>query len=240
MGQFCSGGTGPDLDVNTDRITEMINESLAEVAKTANENFEAFTAGVAGAGDDPFTVPDSDVELNKESTEQDIGRAAVAAAFAGADTANLKDSIWKEVEQHLDEQIAAMEEEKRPADEEVAASKQEIRDRDVDEAVGKAFADKQAELESAYDPEPAEEEKPGDDEKAGDEKEDAAAAEEQPADDAAEEKPAAEAAEEAPAAEPAAEEEAAAADEEPAAQEPAAEEPAAEEPAAEEAAAEEE
>lgn len=256
MGQFCSGGSGPDLDVNTDRINEMIDESLAAVESASKENVESFTSGIADAGDDPFKVPDSETELNKESTEQDIGMAAVSAAFASFNTEELKANIWKEVEAHVDAQIEAMEEEKRPDKDEVEGAKKDMKAREVDGAVDTAFADKQAELEKSYEPEPVEEEKPAaDDEKKDDEKaednadaedgaedakEDAAkedAAEEKPADDAAkeeEEKPADDAAkeEEKPAEEEADKEEAAA-EEEAVEEEAAADEPAAEEAAAE-------
>jgi len=223
------------LDVNADRITEMIDESLAAVEAASKENVESFTAGIADAGDDPFTVPESEVELNGESTEQDIGKAAVAAAFAAANLAELKENIWKEVEAHLDKQIEAMEEEKRPDKDEIAGSKKDIKERDVDAAVDSAFSDKQAELEASYDPEPVEEEKPADDEKAEDNAEDAK--EEEAAEENADDKPADDAAEEEAAADDGAKEEAPA--EEEAAKEPAAEEAAADEPAEEEAAADE-
>jgi len=232
MGQFCSGGSGPDLDVNTDKITEMINESLDAAEAKSKENVETFTAGIAEAGDDPYKVPDSEVELTKESTEADIGKAAVTAAFAAVDKDELKANIWKEVESHLDKQIEAMEEEKRPAAEEIEGSKKDIKERDVDKEVDDSFATKKAELEKSYDPEPEPEpEKPAEEDKKEDEKAEEPK-EEAAADDAAKE--ADKAVEEEPAADEAAPEEPA--KEEAAAEEPAAEEAADEKPAAEEAA----
>jgi len=234
MGQFCSGGSGPDLDVNTDRITDMINGSLAAAELKSKENVQIFLAGIAEAGDDPYKVPDSEVELTKESTEADIGKAAVAAAFAAVNNDDLKANIWKEVEAHLDKQIEAMEEEKRPAAEEIAASKKDIKERDVDGTVDSEFAAKQAELEKSYDPEPEPEpEKPAEEEKKDDEK--AEEPKEEAADDAAKEDD--KAVEEEPAADDAVPDEPA--KEEAAAEKPAAEEAAAEEPAAEEAAGDE-
>jgi len=235
MGQFCSGGSGPDLDVNTDKIAEMIGASLAVAEIKSKENKEIFTAGIAEAGDDPYKVPDSEVELTKESTEADIGKAAVAAAFAffaSVKMDDLKANIWKEVEAHLDKQIEAMEEEKRPAAEEIEGSKKDIKERDVDKEVDDSFAAKKAELEKFYDPEPEPEpEKPAEEDKKEDEKAEEPK-EEAAADDAAKE--ADKAVEEEPAADEAAPEEPA--KEEAAAEEPAAEEAADEKPAAEEAA----
>jgi len=235
MGQFCSGGSGPDLDIKTDRIDEMIKGSLGAAELQSKELVQIYKAGIAEAGDEPYKVPDSEMEFTKESTEQDIGKAAVATAFAAVDTEELKATIWKEIEADLDKQIEAMEEEKRPVAEEIEASKKDIKAREVDDKVSSAFTAKQEELEKSYDPEPEKpEEDAQDDEKAEEAKEDAAEdkpAEDAPADDAAkeEEKPA----EDAP------KEEDKAADE-PAAEEPAAEEDkAAEEPAAEEAAGDE-
>jgi len=244
MGQFCAGGTGPDLDIKTDRINEMIKESLDAAEAKSKELVETYTAGIAEAGDDPYKVPDSEVELTKESTEQDIGKAAVAVAFAAVDKDELKANIWKEIESDLDKQIEAMEEEKRPDKDEIEKTKKDIKDRDVDEKVDSEFTTKQTELEKSYDPEPekpAEDEEPEkkDDEKAEEAKEDAA--EDAPAEEAAaEDAPA----EDAPADDAAKEEDKAAEDapkeEDKAAEEPAAEEEAAaEEPAAEEAAKEE-
>jgi len=229
MGQFCSGGSGPDLDVNTDKINEMINGSLVATEYKTKENVEIFAAGIADAGDDPYKVPDSEVELTKESTKAEIGKAAVAAAFAAVKKDELKANIWKEVESHLDKQIEAMEEEKRPAAEEITGSKEDIKARDVDEAVESAFKDKQAELEKFYDPEP--EPEPEAEEAAEEKKDDEK--EEEPKEEAGDDDAAKEddkAAEEEPAADEAATEEPA---KEEAAEEPAAEEAAAEEPAAE-------
>jgi len=235
MGQFCSGGSGPDLDIKTDRIDEMIKGSLGAAEAQSKELVEIYTAGIAEAGDEPYKVPDSEVEFTKESTKQDIGKAAVATAFAAVDTEELKATIWKEIEADLDKQIEAMEEEKRPVAEEIEASKKDIKAREVDDKVSSAFTAKQEELEKSYDPEPEKpEEDAQDDEKAEEAKEDAAEdkpAEDAPADDAAKE-------EEKPAEDAPKEEDKAA--EEPAAEEPAAEEDkAAEEPAAEEAAGDE-
>lgn len=182
MGAICAGGSNePDLDVNSDEINEMINESLDAVAAKSKENFETFKAGIEGAGDEAFKVPDSDpeVELNKESTDQDVGKAAVAAAFAGVDMAELKANIWKKTEEHLDAQLEAKEEAQKPDEEQTKKDKDYIKNRNVDEAVDKAFADKRAELEKSYEPEPeeseekpAEEEKKEDDAKEDDKKED--------------------------------------------------------------------
>lgn len=243
-----------------------VKESLDAAEAKSKELVETYTAGIAEAGDDPYKVPDSEVELTKESTEQDIGKAAVAVAFAAVDKDELKvysllpslnrtkeewtisfdivivcgkANIWKEIESDLDKQIEAMEEEKRPDKDEIEKTKKDIKDRDVDEKVDSEFTTKQTELEKSYDPEP---EKPAEDEEP--EKKDDEKAEEAK-EDAAEDAPAEEAAaEDAPAedapADDAAKEEDKAAEDAPKEEDKAAEEPAAEEEAAaEEPAAEE-
>lgn len=178
------------MDVNSDRINEMIKESLGAVELKSKENFEIFAAGIADAGDESFKVPDSEVELNGESTEQDIGKAAVAAAFDGVNVNELKEAIWKEVEAHLTKQIEEMEEDKRPSQEQIDGDKKEVKEKQVDGAVDSAFSDKRAELEKAYDPEPEEEEKPEEEDKKEDQGDDAKeeAAEDEKADDGDKEK----------------------------------------------------
>ena len=67
-----------------------VNGSLAAAELKSKENVQIFLAGIAEAGDDPYKVPDSEVELTKESTEADIGKAAVAAAFTAVNKDDLK------------------------------------------------------------------------------------------------------------------------------------------------------
>merc|ERR1719203_2207929 len=161
MGQFCSGGSGPDLDVNADRITEMINESLQGVEAEVKATVEGLAEDL---GDEEFNAGVD---------------SAISDAFGKVDQDELKANIWKEVDAHLDKQIEAMEEEKRPAKEEVEGSKKDIKERDVDQAVDSQFKDKEAELRSTYQRAAKE------DEKEDEAKEDDAAKEDDKADDAA-------------------------------------------------------
>ena len=87
MGAACSGGVpsvpqAPDIDVDMDQLNELIKSSIEEIPEKVRENCENFPIEIQKYDPKPFNVPDTNIELTKQSTDQEIAIAAITAAFA--------------------------------------------------------------------------------------------------------------------------------------------------------------
>ena len=87
MGGLCAGGVpgvpkAPEIDVDMEQVAELIQNAIKEIPEKVRENCENFPGEIQKADPQPFCVPDTTIELTKDSTDEDIAMAAITAAFA--------------------------------------------------------------------------------------------------------------------------------------------------------------
>eukprot|EP01084_Bolivina_argentea_P252182 423233_1 len=114
MGGLCAGGvpgvpSAPEIDIDMEEIANLTAESIKGIAEKTEENIQQFPKEITNADPQPFCVPDTNIELTKDSTDADICLAAITAAFATQARDAIKDMIWGQIEPKVDEQLDKVE-----------------------------------------------------------------------------------------------------------------------------------
>merc|ERR1712157_37272 len=92
-----------------EQVAEMTKTAIEEIPKKIQENVEEYPKEIEKAAPNAFCVPDTTIELTKESSEDDIRMAAVVAAFASQARDEIKNLIWGQIEPSIDEQLDKVE-----------------------------------------------------------------------------------------------------------------------------------
>ena len=141
MGGLCGGGVpgvpkAPEIDIDMEEVGNQIVEALKGVAEKVEENLQNFPNEINDADPQPFCVPDTTIELTKDSTDEDITLAAITAAFATQARDTIKDMIWGQIEPKVDEQLDKVEGLPQKLKDK---AKDTAREKTVDAAVDKAL-----------------------------------------------------------------------------------------------------
>ena len=139
MGGLCAGvvPSAPEIDIPAEDIAGAVTDAVKAIPETTANNIVEYKQEVEKCGDDDkFEVPDTDMVLTKNSSDEDIAQAAAANACATKARDAMKDSVWAVIEPKIDEQLDAIE----PA---VPAkmkntAKDKFREKTTDPAVDKA------------------------------------------------------------------------------------------------------
>eukprot|EP01084_Bolivina_argentea_P252183 423234_1 len=114
MGGLCAGGvpgvpSAPEIDVDMEQVADLIKNAIEEIPDKVRENCENFPGEIQKADPNPFCVPDTTVELTKDSNDETIAMAAITAAFASHARDTIKNLIWEQIEPSIDEQLNKVE-----------------------------------------------------------------------------------------------------------------------------------
>jgi hypothetical protein len=108
MGAVCGalGGDVPEVNIDMEKVAELTETAIKEIPKQVAENEEQFPKEIAKPENkDGFTPDDTTVKLTKESTKEDIRKAAIISAFGGTARDEIKESVWGGIEPEAEGQI---------------------------------------------------------------------------------------------------------------------------------------
>jgi hypothetical protein len=133
MGALCGGANVPKVEVDMEAVGQSIVDALKDIPSEVAKNEAQFPHDISKADPEPFQPGDTTMKLNKESTKEDIRKAAVLSACGGKLRETVKDTVWDQIEPKLKEQI--------PAETPAFLSKKalEVARKPVDDAVDKAI-----------------------------------------------------------------------------------------------------
>merc|ERR1712154_570857 len=98
-----------NLKLKNQKMKNLKMQHMKNQKEKKNQNVEEYPKEIEKAAPNAFCVPDTTIELTKESSEDDIRMAAVVAAFASQARDEIKNLIWGQIEPSIDEQLDKVE-----------------------------------------------------------------------------------------------------------------------------------
>ena len=83
---ICSGGIPgaqlPEINIDNEQLSDLINTAIEDIQEKVQENCTNFPIEIANCDPKPYKVPDTTIELNKDTPDEEIAMSAIIAAFA--------------------------------------------------------------------------------------------------------------------------------------------------------------
>jgi len=152
MGGLCAGGipgvpSAPEIELDMEAVGEAITDAIKAIPENIETNRTEFPKECGKLEDEAeYEVPDTTYKLKKGASDEEIWKAAIAAACGTAVKDAIKDAIWGQFEPKIDEQLDAAE---GLPDAIKTKAKDTFKEKTIDPLVDKAVDEAMAQAEKA-------------------------------------------------------------------------------------------